>query len=203
MCVVKEGLLVDPQHSMLLFLVFFPTPAPEEHPSDAPPPPSWKDALTVVLISVFHFVVVVILSAVFLLWYPKALQSWATVLGLCAAILACIQYLPQLWTTWRLQHVMSLSIPMMCIQTPGSFVFAASLAMRLGPGGWSAWGVYIVTGILQGCLLAMGIRFELRDRKKRKLEEETARAAEPDEHTALLGKSDFTSKLVPCPSLTT
>jgi uncharacterized protein with PQ loop repeat len=185
----RRDALADSRYSMLLFLVFFPTPAPEEHPSDAPPPPSWKDALTVVLISVFHFVVVVILSAVFLLWYPRALQSWATILGLCAAILACVQYLPQLWTTWRLQHVMSLSIPMMCIQTPGSFVFAASLAIRLGSGGWSAWGVYIVTGLLQGCLLFMGIRFELRDRKKRKLDEHTAGEPEPDEHTALLGRS--------------
>jgi uncharacterized protein with PQ loop repeat len=176
---------------MLLFLVFFPIPGPEEHPSDAPPPPSWRDALTVVLISVAHFVVVVIISVVFLLWYPGALQTWATILGLCAAILACIQYVPQLWTTWRLQHVMSLSIPMMCIQTPGSFVFAASLAIRLGSGGWSAWGVYIVTGILQGCLLFMGIRFELRDRKYRKLGEQAAgegTSTPPDERTALLGK---------------
>lgn len=56
----------------------------------------------------------------------------------------------------------------MCIQTPGSFVFAASLAMRLGAQGWSAWGVYIVTGILQGCLLMMGLRFEIRDMRERK-----------------------------------
>lgn len=63
---------------------------------------------------------------------------------------------------------MSLSIPMMCIQTPGSFVFAASLALRLGAEGWSAWGVYIVTGILQGCLLLMGLKFEIRDMRERK-----------------------------------
>ena len=173
---------------MLLFLIFFPTRGPEDHPVDAPPPPSWKDALTVVLISVAHFAIIVIISAVILLWYPNLSQSWATLLGLCAAILACIQYIPQLWTTWRLQHVMSLSIPMMCIQTPGSFVFAASLAMRLGAGGWSAWGVYIVTGLLQGCLLFMGIKFELRDRRKRHLQEE-AESDGADERTALLGES--------------
>lgn len=56
----------------------------------------------------------------------------------------------------------------MLIQTPGSFVFAASLAVRLGASGWSAWGVYIVTGCLQGILLAMGIYFWLRDRKEQK-----------------------------------
>lgn len=172
---------------MFLFLIFFPTPGPEEHVPGSPPPASWKDALTVVLTSIAHFVVVAIVSIVLQLWYPNLLQGWATTLGLCAALLACIQYIPQLWTTWRLQHVMSLSIPMMCIQTPGSFVFATSLALRLGAGGWSAWGVYIVTGLLQGCLLAMGIKFEIRDRQKKKLMEQQHEDEDTsDEHSALL-----------------
>lgn len=49
---------------------------------------------------------------------------------------------------------------MMCIQTPGSLVWAASLAQRLGAEGWSAWGVYVITALLQGTLLVMGIYFE-------------------------------------------
>jgi hypothetical protein len=173
---------------MFLFLIFFPTPGPEDHVPDSPPPASWKDALIVVLTSVAHFVVVFFISIILQLWYPNRLQIWATILGLFAALLACIQYIPQLWTTWRLQHVMSLSIPMMCIQTPGSFVLATSLAIRLGAGGWSAWGVFIVTGLLQGCLLAMGIKFELRDRRKRKLAELQENDEDiGDEHSALLG----------------
>jgi hypothetical protein len=175
---------------MFLFLIFFPKPGPEPHPAGSPAPPTWQTAVSVVLISVLHFVVLLITSVVFLLWYPSNLQAWATTLGLCAALLACIQYIPQLWTTWKLQNVMSLSIPMMCIQTPGSFVFAASLAARFGMAGWSAWGVYIITGCLQGCLLAMGITFELRNRRKNRLEE-SAHAEDtegPDERTALLGR---------------
>ena len=50
----------------------------------------------------------------------------------------------------------------MCIQTPGSFVWVGSLAARYGWAGWSTWGIYLVTGVLQGCLLAMGIMFEVR-----------------------------------------
>lgn len=57
---------------------------------------------------------------------------------------------------------------MMCIQTPGSFVWVGSLAARFGWEGWSTWGIYLVTGVLQGCLLVMGITFELRARKKGK-----------------------------------
>lgn len=53
----------------------------------------------------------------------------------------------------------------MVIQTPGSFVWAGSLAARLGIEGWSTWGVYLVTGFLQGSLLVMGIYFEVQARK--------------------------------------
>jgi hypothetical protein len=154
---------------MILFLIFFPTRGPEHSPT-APPPPTWRTALAVVVICGLHWITLLVSSVALLLWAPSALGSWAVALGAGAAVLACVQYVPQLLTTWRLGHVMSLSIPMMCIQTPGSFVFAASLAARLGSGGWSSWGVYIVTGILQGGLLTMGIRFELRDRAAKRAE---------------------------------
>lgn len=49
---------------------------------------------------------------------------------------------------------------MMCIQTPGSLVFAASLAARLGKEGWSSWGVFLVTACFQGALLSMAVYFE-------------------------------------------
>lgn len=57
---------------------------------------------------------------------------------------------------------------MMCIQTPGSFVWSGSLAKRLGLAGWSTWGIFLVTGILQGMVLTMCISFEFKDWKKRK-----------------------------------
>ena len=159
--------------STLLFLIFFTEPAPEQHEPGSPPPPTWRDALTVVLTCGATFVATSTVAAVFLFRYPQHLQPLANTLGIFAAVLACIQYLPQIWTTWKLQHVMSLSIPMMMIQTPGAFVFATSLALRFGAAGWSTWGVYIVTGCLQGCLLFMAINFELRDRRQRKHAEQS------------------------------
>ena len=85
----------------------------------------------------------------------------------------------------------------MCIQTPGSFVFAASLATRLGTEGWSTWGVYVVTGILQGGLLVMATIFELRDRRAKRNEEEDEegvdeREQEANERTALLANERAT-----------
>jgi hypothetical protein len=175
---------------MFLFLIFFPKPGPEPHPVDAPPRATWRTAVGVVLVCSIHYAILLVASVVVVMFYPHFMSTWAISLGLCAAVLACIQYLPQIWTTWKLQHVMSLSIPMMCIQTPGSFVFAASLAARLGPEGWSAWGVYVITGVLQGCLLAMGISFELRDRRLRKAQEEDEHdTQDPDETTGLLSSN--------------
>jgi hypothetical protein len=116
---------------------------------------------------VVHGIITLILSLYFIAARPEALQAWANFLGIISTVLASIQYFPQIYTTYTLKRVGSLSIPMMCIQTPGAFVWAGSLAARLGAAGWSAWGVYVVTGCLQGTLLVMGITFELRERKKR------------------------------------
>ncbi len=60
----------------------------------------------------------------------------------------------------------------MCIQTPGSALWVGSLAARFGWEGWSTWGIYLVTGVLQGVLLAMSISFGLRDQRKKKREEQ-------------------------------
>jgi len=159
---------------LCLFVVYFPritssthptlpegaSPKPNGLPSITDPIPSYKTAITVTAICVLHALAVAIASLVIMLSFPSHQQVWANVLGIMAALLASIQYFPQIYTTFRLRRVGSLSIPMMCIQTPGSLVWAASLAVRLGKEGWSAWGVYIVTACLQGTLLAMGIYFE-------------------------------------------
>lgn len=116
-------------------------------------------------ICLLHGLATIIVSAALVISRPDYLRSWSRTLGISATILAAIQYLPQIWMTYSLGHVGSLSIPMMLIQTPGSFVWAGSLAARLGVEGWSTWGILLVTGCLQGCLLVMGIYFELKARR--------------------------------------
>ena len=115
-----------------------------------------------------HALVLALVNIILTSQYPTSLQWYANGLGLAATALAVTQYLPQLWTTYSLKSVGSLSIPMMCIQTPGSYVWAASLAVRLGWEGWSIWGLYVMTGTLQGCILALGIVYELRERREKK-----------------------------------
>jgi hypothetical protein len=156
---------------MLLFLIFFPRQSP---PSTSPGDeqdtklPTWKEAILVLVLSLAFFIVAIVGSVIFVYAAPSHVRAWANFLGLFGTSLAAIQYIPQIFMTWRLQETGSLSVPMMCIQTPGSFVFAASLAARLGKGGWSAWGLFIITGCLQGCLLAMSLWFMWRDRQAEK-----------------------------------
>jgi hypothetical protein len=128
---------------------------------------TWRTAVTVAFVCLLHGLATILISAALALSRPHYLGAWANLLGISATILAAIQYVPQIWMTYNLGHVGSLSIPMMLIQTPGSFVWSASLAARLGIEGWSTWGVFLVTGCLQGCLLVMGICFEVKARREK------------------------------------
>lgn len=148
---------------LVLFLVFFrrdDTNLSEEELERDPDRPSWRTALAVGGACLVHGLFVVIVSAALAFGAPSRLGAWANVLGVMAAVLAGIQYIPQIWTTYKLKHAGSLSILMMTIQTPGGFLFAASLAARLGWAGWSSWGVYVLTAIMQGIVLTMAIRYE-------------------------------------------
>lgn len=65
---------------------------------------------------------------------PSVMQSWGTVLGVTSAILAAIQYTPQLIHTYRMRLVGALSIPMMCMQSPGAVLMILGIALR-----WVLW----------------------------------------------------------------
>ena len=153
---------------LLLYLLFFPHATPLMAPNKTRNAPTFRTAIIVFVICILHTALVFSISLVIIYLHPNSLRSWAYLLGVLGTLLAAVQFLPQIWTTWKLQEVGSLSIPMMCIQTPGSFIWVGSLAARLGWEGWSTWGIYLVTGVLQGCLLAMSIGFEVRDWKQRK-----------------------------------
>lgn len=128
--------------------------------------PRWQTAVAVGLGCVLHGLVVIIVTGVIFIAAPRYLSLWANILGVMAAALAAVQYLPQIWTTYHLKHVGSLSIPMMCIQTPGGLLFAASLFGRLGSRGWSTWAIYLLTACMQGTLLGMALYYEVAARRQ-------------------------------------
>ena len=184
-------------YRLLLFLIFFPRATPPDSLTQSKiDPPTFRTALAVTGTCLLHAIITIVLSLYFVLSRPHLLQEWANFLGIFSTVLASIQYFPQIYTTFMLKRVGALSIPMMCIQTPGSFLWAYSLATRLGPSGWSAWGIYCVTGCLQGTLLVMGSYFEIKERQRQQAKDSASavnRHASADlasEETPLLDTPD-------------
>ncbi|KAF5351310.1 hypothetical protein D9758_008067 [Tetrapyrgos nigripes] len=91
----------------------------------------------------------------------RPVSQWATFLGVSSALLAAIQYLPQILHTSKSRLVGALSIPMMCIQTPGAVLMVLSIALRPGTN-WTSWVTFAVAGVCQGVLLAMCIAWKVR-----------------------------------------
>ncbi|KAK1069042.1 hypothetical protein LTR74_005084 [Friedmanniomyces endolithicus] len=195
--------------SVMLFLIFFPSTTTTADLSSSvssltsSPPPKRRDAVIVASLTVLALLFVSITSVALVFADPHHTQAWANFLGTIAGLLATIQYVPQIWYTYRLGDVKSLSVITMLIQVPGAFLFAFSLWQRVGWDGWSTWAVYVVTGILQGNLLGLAIFYYVRSRRTGKssagevdddssdvddVDGATAGAENVDERTTLLNR---------------
>lgn len=194
----------------MLFLIFFPT-EPDLVSSavsiTSTAPPKRRDAVVVGVATLLALLVVGIASIAMVASFPHHTQGWANFLGTVAGVLSAIQYLPQIYYTFKIGDVKSLSIVTMMIQVPGAFVFAFSLWLRVGWEGWSTWLVYVVTGILQGVLLGLAISYYLARRKNKRAEDASVSGEEeeqdidatdgaaieslPDERTRLLSSASL------------
>ncbi|KAJ7320784.1 hypothetical protein DFH08DRAFT_788983 [Mycena albidolilacea] len=95
---------------------------------------------------------------------PVSLARWALFLGVSSATLAAIQYLPQISFTWRARLVGALSVPMMCVQSPGAVAMVLSIALRPGTN-WTSWITYAVAGLMQFTLLSICIAWKVRQNR--------------------------------------
>ena len=161
---------------VLLYIVFFSATTDEAEDLSSSTasltnasPVKRRDPLVVGSLTFTSLLVIGIVSAILVYGFPDHTQGWANFLGVVAGVLAAIQYIPQIYTTWKLKDAQSLSIVTMVIQVPGAIVFAISLWLRVGWQGWSTWTVYLVTAALQSCVLALAITYNL---QKRRLEHE-------------------------------
>lgn len=109
---------------------------------------------------VLHVVLLLVQIVVAFSTNRDVLLTLAQINGIMSTLLTVIKYVPQIYTTYRLKHPGTLSIPMMCIQTPGGFVFTATLFFTKGSH-WSSWMSYFVAAMLQGTLLLLCIYYEL------------------------------------------
>lgn len=159
----------------MLFLIFFPT-APDiadlttsTHSLTSLTPatqPRRRDAIIVTTAILVALFATGLTSLATVAAFPHHTQNLANALGTIAGILSGVQYIPQIYFTWRLKDVKSLSVVTMLIQVPGAFLFAFSLWLRVGWEGWSAWVIYVVTGILQAILLSLAIIYWFEARKR-------------------------------------
>jgi hypothetical protein len=100
-----------------LFLVYFPENKKREFhapsslhldlPNKMPPPLSaeWKVSLLVAIVCIGHLAITFFISVLLLAivggpenWLTN---YWAAFLGILSMVLASLQYLPQIWKTWK------------------------------------------------------------------------------------------------------
>ncbi|KAF8627148.1 hypothetical protein AX17_006365 [Amanita inopinata Kibby_2008] len=134
----------------------------------------WRTSIILAWTVAVHFTIICIITIYLLSTRPVSpspadplpplVSSWATLLGVSSAILAAIQYAPQLVYTYQTKLVGALSIPMMLIQTPGAVLMVLSIALRPGTN-WTSWITFAVAGIMQGSLLTMCLVWKVRQRR--------------------------------------
>lgn len=66
-------------------------------------PPTYRTAVSVTVASAVYFILGSIISIIFLNTNYHQARVWAAWLGVLSMILAAMQYLPQLWVTWRIK----------------------------------------------------------------------------------------------------
>ena len=178
----------------MLFLTFFQPSPKSSHPHEPSSEPSnRREALTVgITLLTAIFVVFLTSLAVVFTSSTNIAQVWANILGTTAGILSMIQWVPQIYETWKRGSIGSLSILTMIIQVPGAFMFAFSLWLRVGWEGWSTWLVFVITGCLQGSLLGLAIyywvigRRQVREEVHQEITGEGVEEDAVDERTGLL-----------------
>lgn len=187
--------------TLILFLIYFPRPnyfpvtsgrVPVAKPIPRHTSLGWSLSLAVSIVAIIHLIS---FSAVSLSFLRKSATRekailWANWLGASAMVLSALQYLPQLWTTYRKGSVGSLSLLTLAVQAPGSFVFAYSIAQRPGTR-WSSWVLFVVTGCLQFILAGLCVYFRSKHRfhwgERSQIRREQAQQREDDDEDARVG----------------
>ncbi|KAI8879953.1 hypothetical protein K501DRAFT_335714 [Backusella circina FSU 941] len=185
----------------LLFLLYFPEHKKKrqlhrptlrlELPDQMMISEEWKVSLWIAAICMGHLAISFFITVILLAFVGSPREHWQTnywagFLGVLSMILASLQYIPQIWKTWKQKTVGALSIPMMMLQTPGTALFVYSLMVRPGTN-WTAWLTYMATGILQGTLLVMCIVWHFRNKKLGIDDLATPEEEVPNERSQLLG----------------
>ncbi|KAJ7641291.1 hypothetical protein FB45DRAFT_825431 [Roridomyces roridus] len=177
----------------ILYMLYFPEHLkylPESNPrkGESVRSPLWSRSILLARVTVAHFLLSALTTLIIVLASPSpldippppspypdpsypdpealplSLARWALFLGVSSALLAAVQYIPQIASTYQAKLVGALSIPMMCVQSPGAVAMVLSIALRPGTN-WTSWVTYAVAGIMQFTLLSICIAWKMRQRR--------------------------------------
>ncbi|KAJ3277391.1 hypothetical protein HK104_003340, partial [Borealophlyctis nickersoniae] len=154
---------------VLLFYAFYPSSLART--SSGTPTPEYTRDTWVAYSLLFYFIVstTLVVSLLFLghdgSFESDAINIIAGAFGSVAMGAAIVQFLPQIFHTWTAKRVGALSIPMMLMQCPGSFVFVYSLASQPGTN-WTSWFSFLITGTLQFVLLVLCIIYTIQEKRE-------------------------------------
>lgn len=114
---------------------------------------TWSEVQVVLLVLSTSLVIA------FFTFSNNLIMLYAKSLGLFSTFLTVVQYVPQLHTTYKLKKSGVLSVLMMAIQTPGGFLWTATLMLKPGSN-WSTWLPYLTAATFQGLLLILSIYYD-------------------------------------------
>lgn len=169
---------------LVLYMLYYPTHLkyndvhfdgpPVSHIKNRVRTSEWNLSINLSCVVVIHF-----LFAAFITFYillvnplpssltaplPAQVASWATFLGISSGGLTAVQYAPQLIHTYKTKLVGALSIPMMCLQSPGGVLMVLSIALRPGTN-WTSWISFAIAAMMQSVLLFICIAWTRRQRR--------------------------------------
>eukprot|EP01119_Soliformovum_irregulare_P020463 TRINITY_DN6628_c0_g1_i1.p1 TRINITY_DN6628_c0_g1~~TRINITY_DN6628_c0_g1_i1.p1 ORF type:complete len:303 (-),score=49.56 TRINITY_DN6628_c0_g1_i1:51-959(-) len=124
-----------------------------------------------------------------LLWFygpgSKEVTDFAFAMGIVSSLAVVLQWTPQIVKTFRAKAVGSLSILMLILQAPGSFLVVIFQGVLEGKS-VSTWLAFLLTGIQQMVLLIECLIFYFRNKKR-----EQARSINGDEREKLLYETPY------------
>jgi uncharacterized protein with PQ loop repeat len=157
---IQVGLQASSTLAMPLLCVIY-TNTPENH--------EYQDVVVAwkrILYYISGLTVLLILA--FFTFTLSQILIFAQALGILSTIITFVQYIPQLVETYTLKSAGVLSIAMMCIQTPGGFIWTTTLILKPGSH-WSSWMPYLTAASLQGVLLIMSVYYDYCEPKNESL----------------------------------
>ncbi|KAI9020541.1 hypothetical protein DFJ74DRAFT_673568 [Hyaloraphidium curvatum] len=134
-------------------------------PAGQSPSHAYLSAISVTALLVTYFVLCLLLSLLVVFLDPpsgvdqgSAAVLYAGILGLISTVFSAVQFLPQIVHTWQEGRVGALSVGMLGMQAPGSFLFVYSLMLQPGTN-ISTWFPYLLSGLAQSFLLGLALWF--------------------------------------------